>query len=85
MEEIKKCLICGGDNFIHLFQVKDHFLSLEIFSISQCKNCGFKFTYSRPTSTEAGKYYESQNYISHSDQPETLFDKVYFKIKKNQS
>ena len=82
MEEIKKCLICGGENFIHLFQVKDHFLSLEIFSISQCKKCGFKFTDPRPTPTEAGKYYESQNYISHSDKPETLFDKVYFKIRK---
>lgn len=82
MEEISKCLICGEENFVHLFQCKDYFLSYEVFSISQCKSCGFRFTNPRPDNKELEKYYNSVNYISHSEKPETLLENIYHIVRK---
>ena len=82
MEDLTKCIICGSENFVHLFQCKDHFLSLEIFSISQCRNCGFIFTNPRPPALKLSKYYDSKNYISHAEKAENIIDKVYNKVRK---
>ncbi len=82
MEEVKNCAVCGADNFVHLFQCKDYFLSNEIFSISQCKNCGFKFTNLKLSNSELIKYYGSGSYISHSEKPESFIDNIYYKVRK---
>jgi 2-polyprenyl-3-methyl-5-hydroxy-6-metoxy-1,4-benzoquinol methylase len=82
MEEVRNCAICEGDNFVHLFQCKDYLLTNEIFSISQCKKCDFRFTNPRPDNGELIKYYESVNYISHSEKPENFIDKIYYSVRK---
>lgn len=77
MVHIDKCIICGGDNFIHLFQCKDYLLTLEMFSIFQCKDCGFRFTNPRPENKKLPDYYKSENYISHAYKPKKFVDKLY--------
>jgi 2-polyprenyl-3-methyl-5-hydroxy-6-metoxy-1,4-benzoquinol methylase len=77
MLQIDKCIICDGDNFIHLFQCKDYLLTQEMFSVFQCKSCGFRFTNPRPENKKLPDYYKSENYISHSENPKNLIDKIY--------
>jgi len=77
MEEIKECLICGTKDFkIHL-QTEDYFLTKEKFTIVTCPNCGFRFLNPRPISKELGRYYESPQYISHSNSKTGLTNILY--------
>jgi 2-polyprenyl-3-methyl-5-hydroxy-6-metoxy-1,4-benzoquinol methylase len=65
-EIITKCPVCGTEEkevFLHL---TDHFVSKEAFTISRCNNCQFCFTDPRPSLEESHKYYESEEYVSHS-------------------
>lgn len=61
---------------------KDYFLSGEAFEIAKCGNCGFRFTNPRPLTEELGKYYQSADYISHSDTSKGIFAGVYQKVRK---
>jgi len=57
--------------------VPDKSVSQESFVIVACENCGFKFTNPRPSVLEIGKYYASEDYISHSNTNKGLTNKAY--------
>lgn len=66
---------------------KDFSVSQESFAIVQCKKCQFKFTNPRPVSESLPKYYQSDNYISHTNKGNNLINLGYkiarhFTIKK---
>lgn len=82
MELLKNCPICGSEIFDPFISGKDYFLSGEKFEIVKCRNCGFRFTNPRPQADELGKYYESTEYISHSDSNIGLFASVYQQVRK---
>ncbi len=65
-EHITHCICCGSENIADAFPCQDHFVSREIFNISQCNTCGFHFTNPRPSLDHIGPYYESEDYVSHS-------------------
>ena len=71
------CPLCSSDKISILFDCTDHFVTNETFPIARCNECGFSFTQDRPEESEAGKYYESESYISHSDTSEGLINKLY--------
>lgn len=71
------CPLCSSDRISVLFRCTDHFISHEKFPVAICGTCGFIFTQERPGETEAGKYYESVEYISHSDSAAGLINKLY--------
>ena len=56
-------------------QIKDHFLSQEIFSIVETDINGIYKT--TPTPPNIEKYYESKNYISHHQDSNSLKEKIY--------
>jgi len=56
---------------------KDYTVSRETFSIFIDEESGLLVTTPRPENQELGKYYESENYISHSNSKKSLLDKVY--------
>ena len=82
MEKIKSCFICGSNEFLFFIDCKDHFLSQEIFRIEECKNCGFKFINPRPAENEISKYYQSEDYISHTGNKKGLVNLAYQIVKK---
>jgi 2-polyprenyl-3-methyl-5-hydroxy-6-metoxy-1,4-benzoquinol methylase len=82
MELISSCVICGSNQFNPYLSCKDSFLSGEIFNIQQCKECGFLFTNPRPLSADLGKYYQSSEYISHSNAKRGIFNQVYQLIRR---
>jgi len=56
---------------------KDHTVSHEDFKIVECANCQFRFTNPIPSLDELGGYYESEDYISHSNTKKDLISKIY--------
>ncbi|MDX5346252.1 MAG: class I SAM-dependent methyltransferase, partial [Hymenobacteraceae bacterium] len=47
------------------------------FVIVQCENCTFKFTNPRPDQESIGRYYESEEYVSHSNTTKGIINKAY--------
>ena len=82
MELVKNCPVCGSETFEPFLSGKDYFLTGEKFEIVKCSDCGFRFTTPRPVATDLGRYYESTEYISHSDTRKGLFAAVYQQVRK---
>lgn len=75
------CPCCGQKNIFPVFSVEDYTVSQERFEIWECKNCTLRFTQNVPGAGEIGPYYQSKNYISHSDTNEGLINKLYHKVR----
>jgi 2-polyprenyl-3-methyl-5-hydroxy-6-metoxy-1,4-benzoquinol methylase len=76
-------------NHIHL-KVKDHSVSGEEFELIQNLEYGFLKTTPQPPSDKLSEYYQSEDYISHTNSKRNLFEKVYhlvrnFSLKKKLS
>jgi SAM-dependent methyltransferase len=82
MEILHICPVCKGASFTHFLTVTDYTVSKEQFSIVTCKQCGFKFTNPRPTVNDLGRYYKSEEYISHSDTRKGLIARLYHIVRK---
>jgi len=73
----KNCPLCGSENISACLKATDHLLTHEPFNIFKCLSCGFVFTQDIPSADEIGRYYKSQDYISHSDIRKGLMNKLY--------
>ena len=62
--------------------VKDHSISKESFELFEDSEYELLKTNPFPELSELGKYYESEDYISHTDGSRNLFEKVYQTVKK---
>ena len=62
---------------MHYYSIVPIILSVKDFAVYKCSECGFAFTQDYPEETEIGKYYESEDYISHSDTSKGLSNKLY--------
>jgi 2-polyprenyl-3-methyl-5-hydroxy-6-metoxy-1,4-benzoquinol methylase len=81
LETLTRCPLCSGSTFDPHLQVKDQTVSHGTFHIVRCKKCDFLFTNPRPSEEEISKYYDSENYISHHDEPTSLFANVYQQVR----
>ncbi len=59
----------------------DHTVSKQTFQIVKCKSCGLVFTNPIPPESEIAKYYQSEEYISHSDTKRGLVAKIYHLVR----
>lgn len=78
----KVCPICSDDRIYRELSVKDYTVSLERFDVWECKNCSLRFTQNVPVAQEIGRYYQSENYISHSDTHKGLVNNLYHKVRR---
>ncbi len=70
------------DNKLKAFlKCKDYTVSNEFFSIVEDSESELLITTPCPNLEKLSSYYESEDYISHTDAKKTLFDKVYQKAK----
>lgn len=76
-EKLSECPVCSASNLRNHMVVKDHSVSKESFNIMVCDNCNFHFTNPRPSEEEIGKYYDSEEYISHSDKANSPINLIY--------
>jgi 2-polyprenyl-3-methyl-5-hydroxy-6-metoxy-1,4-benzoquinol methylase len=82
MENIALCPICRSSEFSAFLSCKDNTVSRETFQIVQCNSCGFKFTNPRPEEAELGKYYKSEEYVSHSNTSKGFINSTYQSVRK---
>ena len=75
------CPVCGSVKINPLLTVKDHSVSKEEFAVWQCAECDLRFTQDVPDENSIGPYYQSQDYISHSNTDKGLLNKLYQKVR----
>jgi len=63
---LSHCPICKSSDISQTHTIKDNSISQEVFHLSKCNQCGFLFTNPQPTPDSLWKYYESEDYVSHS-------------------
>ncbi len=81
-ETLAHCPLCGGDRSRTALSAQDHTVSKAVFHIQECSDCGFQFTNPRPTLSTLGTYYQSPDYISHTNQNKSLVDRIYQYVRK---
>jgi 2-polyprenyl-3-methyl-5-hydroxy-6-metoxy-1,4-benzoquinol methylase len=76
------CPLCSSEMITVHFNCIDHYISKEAFNIARCSTCGFLFTQDVPDEKKIYKYYESVEYISHSDTSKGIINKVYHSVRQ---
>ena len=84
LEKIDCCQICRGADIKDFISVIDHNYSGDVFNISECVSCGYRFTNPRPIENTIGNYYKSENYISHNSTKKGLINKIYHLVRNYQ-
>lgn len=79
---INTCPLCGGKHLAHAITCTDHYASGEQFGLYRCEDCGFIFTQGAPVEAEIGRYYETPDYISHSDTHKGMMNRMYHQVRK---
>ena len=80
--KIDTCPLCGGQQLEHALTCTDHYASGEKFDVVKCVHCGFLLTQNVPVEAEIGKYYETPDYISHSDTQKGMMNRVYHWVRR---
>ena len=81
-EHLSGCPICGDGSMRTSTSIKDYSVSGEEFQLDDCSSCGFRFTNPRPSQRSIGRYYESPDYISHSNSDRGILARVYQLVRK---
>lgn len=74
------CQVCTSIRYKQYLEIKDHSVTKEHFKILQCEICQLLQT--DPVPKKLDRYYASNQYISHADNPDTFIDHVYFKARE---
>ncbi len=78
-----KCPVCQSTDIKPFLKLKDHHVTGEEFEIYECKICTLRFTQSIPIAEAMGPYYDSENYISHSDTHKGFVNQAYHLVRKH--
>lgn len=74
---VEQCPICKGKVLKSYLKCTDYYVSKEQFELVRCDACDFIITQDFPSQDVIGKYYEAENYISHSDTKKGMMNKLY--------
>ena len=83
MIKYTSCPICNAGCIREDIVVKDYTVSHNNFEIWACDNCDLKYTDNVPDQSAIGKFYQSSNYISHSDTKVGFINKMYHKVRNH--
>jgi SAM-dependent methyltransferase len=76
------CPVCGSSGIHPLLTVRDNSVSKEDFVIWQCGNCSLRFTQDVPDEVSIAPYYQSPDYISHTNTSKGLINSLYQRVRK---
>jgi len=71
-EKLEACPVCSHTSFSNHIICDDHSVSGESFALVKCRKCSLLFTNPRPSAEFLDKYYESDDYISHTNTSNSL-------------
>ena len=75
------CPLCNDSRKTPYVRCKDYTVSGESFQIVACGSCGFMYTDPVPSPAVIGKYYKSEDYISHSGTRKGIVAQVYHLVR----
>lgn len=81
MNQVEICPACQSPDLIPYLDVKDLRVTQEAFHLLCCSQCGLVITTPRPDVGEIGRYYETDDYISHSATSRTFMDRLYYTVR----
>lgn len=82
MINVTLCPVCGGTDLKSFLTTTDYTLTKEKFSLVECSTCKLVITSPHPENQDLGKYYQSNDYISHTSKANTLADALYLIARK---
>jgi SAM-dependent methyltransferase len=77
------CPACKGDSIHKVLTVKDFTVSQALFEVWHCDGCTLRFTQDIPGEAAIGKYYQSENYISHTNTNKGLVNRLYHIVRNH--
>lgn len=82
MVDITECPVCKSRSIEPFRICIDFTVSHETFSVNRCADCTLGMTSPRPDTENLGRYYQSEEYISHSGKSSGLLGPVYTTARK---
>lgn len=82
MVDIIECPVCKGRSIKPFRTCKDFTVSHETFTVNLCDDCTLGITSPRPDNENLGRYYQSEEYISHSGKSSGLMGPLYTTARK---
>lgn len=76
-EKLEYCPVCKSKQFDNYMICDDLTVSGESFALVKCKSCALVFTNPRPKEEYLANYYQSDQYISHTDKGNSLINFIY--------
>lgn len=76
------CPVCGSASIMQVLEARDYTVSQERFVIWECAECKLRFTQDVPSINDIGAYYQSENYISHSNTSKGIVNALYHRVRK---
>jgi 2-polyprenyl-3-methyl-5-hydroxy-6-metoxy-1,4-benzoquinol methylase len=77
------CPICFSKNIVPQLTAKDYTVSQKEFAIWHCNNCTARFTQDVPGQNAISTFYQSDNYISHSDTKKGFINTLYHAVRSH--
>jgi SAM-dependent methyltransferase len=78
-----ECPACKSADIQKVLTAKDHTVSGENFEIWHCNHCSLRFTQDIPVLSAIGPYYQSEEYVSHSDSQKGLINNLYHRVRNH--
>lgn len=76
------CPVCGSSSIGFVLEATDNTVSKEKFPVWQCSNCTLRFTQDVPSERSIGPYYQSDDYISHSNTNKGAINRLYHMVRQ---
>jgi SAM-dependent methyltransferase len=76
------CPACLSNSIHPALSAIDYTVSNQTFLIWHCNACSLRFTQDVPNVEKIGPYYQSVNYVSHSDTKDGLINRLYHLVRK---
>ncbi len=76
------CPVCGSAALQVILRARDHTVSGESFDILECGQCTLRFTQDPPAESAIGPYYQSEDYISHTNTSKGFINNIYQAVRK---
>lgn len=77
----ENCPVCKSNDIESSLLVKDFSVSGKEFAVWTCQVCSLRFTQDAPIIEEIGDYYQSEQYISHTDSRKGIIHKLYHLVR----
>jgi SAM-dependent methyltransferase len=71
------CPICGSASPVFHLACRDATVSQETFDLMRCPACDFVWTKNPPSPDEIGRYYQSEDYIAHTDTRKGVINRLF--------